>query len=46
MTKKMKMMVIAAIVLGSLAIGGASILGVDEFLKLFDGVSDIVKDIE
>lgn len=43
---KVKMAVLAAAVLGLLAIGGASVLGVDEFLKLFGGVSDIVKEIE
>lgn len=43
MTKKMQSMIFAGLALGALAIGGASVLGVDGFLKLFGGVSEIVE---
>ena len=46
MTKKMKSMVFAGIALAAMAIAGASILGVDDFLKLFGGVSEIVQEAE
>ncbi len=43
MTKKMKSMVFAGLALGAMAIVGASVLGVDDFLKLFSGVNEIVE---
>ncbi len=43
MTIKMKSMVYAGLALGALAIVGASVLGVDEFLALFSGVSEIIE---
>lgn len=43
MTKKMKTMIFAGLALGGMAIVGASVLGVDDFLKLFSGVSEIVE---
>ncbi len=43
MTKKMKSMIFAGLALGAMAIVGASVLGVDDFLKLFGGVSEIVE---
>ncbi len=46
MTKKMKTMIFLIVVLGTLSIAGASVLGVDEFLKLFSGISDVVQIIE
>ena len=46
MTKKMRNMVIAGLALGAMAIAGASVLGVDGFLKLFSGVAEIVETKE
>lgn len=46
MTKKMQSMVIAGIALAAMAIVGASVLGVDDFLKLFSGMSEIVETTE
>jgi ABC-type uncharacterized transport system permease subunit len=46
MTKKMRSMVIAGFALGAMAIAGAMVLGVDDFLKLFSGVSEIVESVE
>lgn len=46
MTKKMQSMVIAGLALAAMAIAGASVLGVDDFLKLFSGVSEIVETTE
>ena len=43
MTKKMKSMIFAGLALGVMAIAGAAVLGVDDFLKLFSGVSEIVE---
>ena len=43
MTKKMQAMVFAGLALAVVAIVGASVLGVDDFLKLFLGVSEIVE---
>ena len=42
MNEKMKMMLYCGLALGFMAIVGASVLGVDEFLALFSGVSEIV----
>ena len=42
MTKKMKALIFGGLALGAMAIAGASVLGVDEFLKLFDGMSAII----
>lgn len=46
MTKKMKSMILAGLALGVMAIAGATVLGVDDFLKLFSGVSEIVETTE
>ena len=46
MTKKMKAMIFAGLALGALAIAGASFLGVDDFLKLFGGMSEIIQESE
>jgi hypothetical protein len=46
MTKKMKSMVIAGVALAAVAIVGASVLGTDDFLKLFSGMSEIVQEAE
>jgi hypothetical protein len=46
MTKKMKGLIIAGVLAVTLAIAGASVLGVDEFLKLFDGVTEVIMDKE
>jgi len=46
MTKKTQFMVLASLALGALAIVGASVLGVDDFLRLFSGVSEIVETTE
>lgn len=46
MTKKMKSIIFAGLALGAMAIVGASVLGVDDFLKLFGGVSEIVETVE
>lgn len=46
MTKKMKSLIFAGLALGAMAIAGASVLGVDEFLKLFSGVAEIVETKE
>jgi len=46
MTKKMKSMIFAGFALGAMAIVGAYTLGVDDFLKLFGGVSEIVQESE
>ncbi len=46
MTKKMKPIIRAGLALGAIAIVGAAVLGVDDFLKLFGGVSEIVQESE
>ena len=46
MTKKMRNMICAGLALGAMAIVGASVLGVDDFLKLFGGVSEIIQESE
>ncbi len=46
MTKKMQSMVTAGIALAAMAVIGGSVLGTDDFLKLFSGVSEIVKTME
>lgn len=46
MTKKMRNMVIAGLALGAMAIAGSMALGVDDFLKLFGGVNEIVQESE
>ena len=43
---KIKKTLIAAVACGVLAIGSAAILGVDDTLKLFSGVTEIVKEVE
>ncbi len=43
MTKKMKSMIFAGLAFGAMVIVGASVLGVDDFLKLFSGMSEIVE---
>lgn len=46
MTKKMKSMVFAGLAFAVVAVAGASVLGVDGFLKLVGGVSEIVQESE
>lgn len=44
MTTKMKSMIFGGLALGAMAIAGAAVLGVDDFLRLFQGVSAVVQE--